>query len=88
MIHGHEVETDESSETQSGVVAPQLVLLHQELDKLVEDKCAAGRGGTVVMVIVVLTVLVVVGFVVVVVVAGGTCAVVCHDVDIRICSVL
>jgi hypothetical protein len=69
MIHGHEVETDKSSETQGGVVAPQLVLLHQELDKLVEDKSAAGRGGPMVMVVIVLAVFVVMGFVVVVVIA-------------------
>jgi hypothetical protein len=74
VVHGHEVEANETTEAERGIVAPELVLLHEELDKLVEDKGATGRRGPVVVVVVVLAVLVVVRFVVVVVFATRSSA--------------
>jgi len=74
VVHGHEVEANETTEAERGIVAPELVLLHEELDKLVEDEGATGRRGPVVVVVVVLAVLVVVRFVVVVVFATRSSA--------------
>jgi hypothetical protein len=70
VVHGHEVEPDESAETEGGVIAPQLVFLHQQLNELVQDEGAAG-GRRPVVVVIVLTVFVVVGLVVVVAARAG-----------------